>query len=100
VAAGFSLAFMGALIACSLLARLARLLIAATPLRLIDRVLGAGFGLVRGVLVLLAAATLLSLTPAGRSTWWQASQGAAWLDGAVQALRPLFPDLAPAAAKA
>ena len=90
--AGFALAFVGALVACSLLARLARMLVAATPLSLIDRMLGGGFGLLRGLLILLVAATLVALTPAAHSPIWQASQGAAWLDGAVQALRPLLPD--------
>jgi len=89
---GVVLAFVGTLIACSLLARLARLLIAATPLSLIDRLLGAGFGLARGLLILMAAASLLALTPAGKSATWQASTGAGWLSLAVQTLRPLMPD--------
>ena len=90
-AAGFVLAFIGTLVVCSLLARLARLLVAATPLSFIDRVLGAGFGLVRGLVVLLVATTLVLLTPAARAPWWQASQGATWLGTLLQSLRPLLP---------
>ena len=90
--AGYVITFVAALVVWTLGAKLVRLLIHATPLSLIDRVLGAGFGLLRGLLILLVAATLVALTPAARSPIWQASQGAAWLDGAVHTLRPLLPD--------
>lgn len=90
-AAGFVLAFIGTLVLCTLLARLARALVAATPLSFIDRVLGAGFGLVRGLVVLLVATTLVLLTPAARAPWWQASVGAAWLGTLLDGLRPLLP---------
>lgn len=92
IALGFVLVFFVALIACGLLARLARMLISATPLSVVDRLLGAGFGMVRGLLLLLVLATALSMTPAANSADWRASQGAAWLAGAVQQLRPLMPD--------
>ncbi len=46
--AGFALTFIGVLIGWTLLARLVRLLLHATPLTLVDRTLGAAFGLVRG----------------------------------------------------
>jgi membrane protein required for colicin V production len=92
IALGFVLVFFATLIACGLLARLARLLISATPLSVIDRLLGAGFGLVRGVLLLLVLATALSLTPVAQSADWRASLGANWLGSAIQQLRPLMPD--------
>ena len=41
-----------------------RLLVNATPLRGADRVLGAAFGLLRGVLLLMVLATVVALTPA------------------------------------
>lgn len=91
-ALGFTLAFVGTLVAASLLARLARWLVAATPLSALDRLLGAGFGLLRGLLVLLAVTTLVSLTPARHSPIWQASQGAGWLDRVLEAVRPWVPE--------
>ncbi|HSI58103.1 MAG TPA: CvpA family protein [Ideonella sp.] len=91
VVAGFALAFFGTLIACSLLAKLARALISATPLSIVDRALGAGFGLLRGLVVLLVVTTLVMLTPASRSEWWQASQGATWLSTLLQGLKPMLP---------
>jgi membrane protein required for colicin V production len=92
IALGFVLVFFATLIGCGLLARLARLLISATPLSVIDRLLGAGFGLVRGLLLLLVLTTALSLTPVTKSPEWRASVGATWLVVAVQHLRPLMPD--------
>jgi membrane protein required for colicin V production len=66
-------------------------LIAATPLRLLDRFFGALFGLARGVLVLLAIALLLSLSPAGQMKEWRESQGAFWLNAILRELAPLLP---------
>ena len=89
--AGFALTFVGTLIAWTLLARLVRLLLHATPLTLVDRTLGAAFGLARGGVLLLAVATVVAMTPAAGSQPWQDSQGAAWLRVALQNIRPVLP---------
>lgn len=89
--AAFGLAFLATLVVWSLLARLVRLLVHATPLSAIDRLLGAGFGLLRGVLLLLALATVVSLTPAAQSGGWRASTGVGWLGTGVQVLKPWLP---------
>ena len=91
LAASFASAFILTLVVWSLLSRLVRSLIHATPLRPVDRLLGAGFGVVRGGLVLLVVAALVGLTPAVRSTAWQASTGAHWLDAGLDELKPLVP---------
>jgi len=90
--AGFALTFLGVLIAWMVLARLLRLMVHATPLTLIDRMLGAGFGLLRGAVLLLAVSTVVAFTPAARSQPWQDSVGAAWLGAALQGLKPVLPD--------
>lgn len=90
--AAFAATFVLALIAWSLLARLLRLVIHATPLTVIDRLLGAGFGLLRGAVLLLALATVVAFTPAVRSMAWQASTGAAWLGAALHSIQPWLPD--------
>jgi membrane protein required for colicin V production len=90
--AAFALTFVAALILWGLAARLVRLLISATPLSLPDRVLGAGFGALRGVVVLLALATVVALTPAVRAPAWRTSYGAAWLDAMLQELKPVLPN--------
>jgi membrane protein required for colicin V production len=90
-AAAFLAAFFAILIVWTLLAKVVRLLVHATPLTLVDRVGGGAFGVLRGALVLMAVATLVAFTPAAQSSLWQASVGARWLTGAVHALWPALP---------
>jgi membrane protein required for colicin V production len=90
--AAFALVFMFALLAWALASRLLRLVIHATPLQLVDRVLGGGFGLLRGAVLLLAVATVVSLTPIARSPAWQQSQGAVWLGALLHGLKPVLPE--------
>jgi membrane protein required for colicin V production len=90
--AGFAAAFLLALMGWTLLARLVRLMVRATPLTLLDRLLGAGFGVLRGAVVLLVAATLIALTPAAKAQAWQDSRGAAWLALALAGLKPVLPE--------
>ena len=89
--AAFAAAFVAALIVWALLARLVRALIHATPLSVVDRILGALFGIARGMVVLLAVATVVGLTPLSKSTAWQASAGRSWLQAAMQVLKPVLP---------
>ncbi len=89
--AAFAVTFLGALLVWAVLARLLRLIVHATPLTTLDRTLGAGFGLLRGAVLLLVAATLVTLTPAAQSQPWQDSQGAAWLRVALQGIKPVLP---------
>ena len=92
MAAAYVLCFVGILLVWALLARLVRLLIHATPLSVPDRLLGAGFGLIRGGVLLLALSTVVALTPAAQSKPWQRSEGARWMDAALAGLKPLLPD--------
>jgi membrane protein required for colicin V production len=89
--AAFALTFIAAIVAWTLLARLIRMLIHATPLSIPDRLLGAGFGALRGGVLLLALASVVTLTPAAQSAPWRSSHGARWLAQALQVLRPLLP---------
>jgi membrane protein required for colicin V production len=90
-AAAFVIIFIAALIVWALAARLIRMLVRASPLSALDRVLGGGFGLLRGIVLLLALTTVVALTPMARSVAWQSSKGASWLTGALQALKPVLP---------
>jgi len=92
--AAFALAFLLALVVWGLLARLVRMLVHATPLSLLDRVLGSGFGVFRGLVLLLAVATVVMLTPAAQSDPWRGSHGAQLLGQALDSLKPLLPELA------
>jgi membrane protein required for colicin V production len=90
-AAAFALCFLAAIIVWSLLSRLIRMLLHATPLSLADRALGAGFGLLRGAVLLLAVTTVVALTPAAQSQPWRESRGTTWLNTAMHGLKPLLP---------
>ena len=92
MAMAYVLCFIGILLVWALMARLVRMLIHATPLSVPDRLLGAGFGLLRGGVLLLALATVVALTPAAQSKPWQRSEGARWMDAALAGLKPLLPD--------
>ena len=64
-AAGLVLAFIAVLIVWSLLAKLVRALIQASPLSWLDRLGGGGFGALRGVFIGLLVALLVGMTPDG-----------------------------------
>jgi membrane protein required for colicin V production len=91
-AVAFLATFVLALVLWALGSRLIRMLIHATPLQPVDRVLGGLFGLARGAVLLLAVATVVMLSPVQRSVAWQQSRGAAWLATALQGLKPVLPD--------
>lgn len=80
---------LGAFVA-GLIAALLRRLVRAAGLRPVDRVLGAGFGLVRATVLLLALAVLAALTPLHKAASWRESHGARWLEAALVSLRPLL----------
>lgn len=88
----YVLAFLAALLLWGILAKLVRMALHATPLSVPDRLLGGGFGLLRGLVLLLAVATAVALTPASQSQGWRASQGARWLGTALSHLKPLLPE--------
>ena len=92
--AAFLLAFVAALVVWALLSRLVRMLIHATPLSVPDRLLGAGFGALRGAVLLLALCTVVLLTPAAQSAAWRASHGGPWLAQGLIWLKPLLPQSA------
>jgi membrane protein required for colicin V production len=90
--AAFLCVFVAVLLVWSVASRLARMLVRATPLGLPDRVFGAGFGVLRGVLVLLVGAAVIGLTPMAQSLAWKHSEFAPWLNAALHELKPLLPD--------
>jgi len=90
-AAGFVLVFVAGAFAAGLLAWLLKKLVEAIGLRPVDRTLGAAFGLLRGVVLLLALAVVVGMTSLKAADWWQASRGAVVLDAALRGLKPVLP---------
>jgi membrane protein required for colicin V production len=87
--AAFAIAFVIALVVCGLAARAISALVGKTPLKPLDRLLGAAFGVLRGLLVLLAVAIVVAHTPAASSAAWRESHGAVWLNAMLRELMPL-----------
>ena len=90
--AGLLLAFVLVLLIWGLGARLVRALIQATPLSFLDRLLGGGFGVLRGLLLGLLLVLVVDMTPAARWAAWQGSQLAPQLQALLQDIRPVMPD--------
>ena len=91
-AAAFVLVFIAAAFAAGLLAYLLKKLVAAMGLRPVDRTMGAAFGLVRGVILLLAVAVVMDMTALKTSDWWQESKGAPILTATLKGLKPVLPE--------
>lgn len=91
-AAAFALTFIAAVFVAGLLASLLKKLVAATGLRPADRLLGAFFGLARGLVLLLAATLVINMTQFKISPWWEASLGAPFLSAALKGLKPMLPE--------
>jgi membrane protein required for colicin V production len=91
-AAGFAVVFVAVVFTGGLLAWGTRKLVEAVGLRPMDRALGGAFGLVRGVVLLLALAVVVNMTPLRTSRWWTESMGAAVSTAALRGLKPVLPE--------
>lgn len=93
--AGFVGVFVAVLILFALLRWVMSLLLKAAGLRPLDRLLGAVFGVLRGVLVILVLVLLAGLTPLPQQYWWRQAMLSPPLETAVLAIKPgLPPELA------
>jgi len=91
-AAAFVLIFIASVFAAGLLAFLLKKLVAAVGLAPVDRLLGAAFGVLRGVVLLLAATVVIDMTALKSSEWWRESKGAPVLAATLKALKPVLPE--------
>ena len=90
-AAALVLIFVAALFVFGMLAFAVKKLVEAIGLRPIDRILGALFGVARGVILLLAAAVVINMTTLKQGEWWTSSIGAGILTAGLQILKPMLP---------
>lgn len=90
-----ALAWIGVFLTVMILFSLARMLLksllAAVGLGGVDRLFGAGFGILRGVMVVLVLVLLAGLTTLPTSSWWKSASLAPPLETAVIAAKPLLP---------
>lgn len=92
-AAGFALVFVAVAFLGGALAWLGRGAGHLAGLRPVDRLLGAVFGAVRAVLLLLLLAVAMQFTPVGQTPWWGDSISGPWLQRGLHELRPWLPPL-------
>lgn len=92
--AAFAAVFLVTLVGWGFASRLVRVLVRATPLGVPDRLLGAMFGALRGIIILLLLALLIGMSPLESTLAWRQSLGAAWLSVAVQSIKGLWPGVA------
>ena len=90
--AGMMTTFVAAWLAWALLSWALREVIKASGLSGTDRLLGASFGLIRGLLVALVVYTLVSMTPLTRWEPWVASRTVPWMHVLLEGLKPMLPD--------
>lgn len=87
-----ALAFFAVLLVWSLASRLVKALIHATPLSIVDRLGGAGFGALRGVFIALLLVLVVGASPLAESATWRASRAAPVLTDVLHELEPVLPE--------
>lgn len=90
-AAGFVVVFVLSLVVGSLIALVAKKLLSAVGLGLLDRLLGGGFGVLRGLVLVLALTVVVHMTPLDSADFWQESHAARWAEATLSMLGPLMP---------
>jgi membrane protein required for colicin V production len=90
-AAGYAAVFVAVLLVVALVRLIVSLLLRAVGLGLIDRLLGAVFGVARGVLIAFVAVLLGGMTALPKEPWWRDAMFAPPLETAVIAAKPSLP---------
>jgi membrane protein required for colicin V production len=91
-AAAFVLVFVASVFLAGLISALMKKIISVVGLRPVDRMMGAIFGLFRGLILLLALSVVVHMTPLQESDWWLESQGGPMLMTLLKGLRPMLPE--------
>ncbi|MGE5468114.1 MAG: CvpA family protein [Ignavibacteria bacterium] len=91
LAAGYAAVFVAVLLAFAMGRIVISLMLRAVGLGLIDRLLGAAFGVVRGVFIALAAVLVGGMTALPKEAWWRDAMFAPPLETAVIAAKPWLP---------
>jgi membrane protein required for colicin V production len=91
-AAAFVLVFVVSVFAAGLISALMKKIISVVGLRPVDRILGAIFGLFRGLILLLALSVVVHMTALQESDWWLESKGAPMLMTLLKGLQPMLPE--------
>lgn len=91
LAVAYVLVFVGVLLVFAIARMLVSLMLKAAGLGLLDRLLGAAFGALRGILAAWMAVLVAGMTPLPRTDWWRDAVLAPPLETAVIAAKPWLP---------
>jgi membrane protein required for colicin V production len=89
--AGWVLMFVLALVAWRLMTWVLQRLLHASPLAPVDRGLGGVFGLLRGIVMVLAVVMLVGLTPLAQRPAWRDAPSVQWAQAVLQVVSPVLP---------
>lgn len=89
----FALIFIVTMLTWTMLTSAIKNAIGAVGLGTLDRLLGAGFGLLRGVLILTVLTVLISYTPVQATEFWQTSEAVKLSLKTAQSLKTYLPPL-------
>jgi membrane protein required for colicin V production len=92
IAGSYALVFLVALLVGAILTSVVSMLVRKSALSGVDRMVGGGFGLVRGLLVGGVMVWLVGLTPARQDPWWKESMFIPRLEWLAEGLRSLTPE--------
>jgi membrane protein required for colicin V production len=91
-AATFGVTFVACLVVWGVASKIVRMVVRAVPgVSAADRLMGGVFGLVRAMVLMLAIATVVGLTPLAKSAAWQQSHMAVWTQDLLVGLRGVLP---------
>ena len=88
----YLLIFIAVLVTAGFVALLLTLLAKSAGLGALNRLMGSGFGLARGLLVVLALVLVAGLTPLPKEPFWKNAVSSGAFETAIVAIRPLLPD--------
>ena len=91
LAAAYVLVFAAVLLVFGMARMLVSLMLRAVGLGLLDRLLGAVFGVLRGLFAVWMAVLVAGMTPLPRTNWWRDAVLAPPLETAVIAAKPWLP---------
>jgi len=92
IAASYALVFFGILVLGAIVTSIVSMLVRKSPLSGVDRVVGGGFGAVRGALIAVLLVWAVGLTPARQDPWWKESMVIPALDGLARGFDRLMPE--------
>lgn len=92
IATSYAVVFFGVLVIGAIVTSIVSMVVRKSPLSGFDRMVGGGFGLIRGVLVGVVMVWLVGLTPARMDPWWKQSLFIPKLEWLAAGFRSLMPE--------